>query len=202
MPIENLIAFTGALALAAAIPGPGMLGLIGWTLGRGTSAAFGYVLGLLCGDLIYLCLAAAGLAALAETMGEAFLVIKLAGGAYLIWMGVKLWRSHPTGDIVADEKGISRSALVAGLTTTLANPKTIIFYMGIMPMVVDMHAMTPGVLAELAGLAVIVLSLVCLPYAVAAHRARRLMRSPRALARLNKGAGVALIGVGATVAAS
>jgi threonine/homoserine/homoserine lactone efflux protein len=202
MSIESLFAFSLALGIAALIPGPGILGLLGWTLGRGGRAAFGYSVGLILGDLTYLCLAVGGLAALAETMGEAFLVVKLAGAAYLIWMGVKIWRSSSLSADAEAKKGSLLAAGAAGLTTTLSNPKTIVFYMGVMPMVLDLHGLTLAMVAELMIAATIVLTLVLIPYALAANRARTVIRSQKAMARLNKGAGAVLIGAGAAVAAS
>jgi threonine/homoserine/homoserine lactone efflux protein len=202
MSLESLIAFSVALGIAGFIPGPGILGLLGWTLGRGGKAALGYSIGLILGDLTYLLFAVAGLAALAETMGEAFLVVKLAGAAYLIWMGIKLWRSATGGNEMVSQQGTPLSAGIAGLTTTLSNPKTIVFYMGVMPMVLDIHGLTLGMVAELMVATVVVLTLVLVPYAFAANKARKLIRSPKAMGRLNKGAGAVLVGAGAAVAAT
>lgn len=203
MSLDSLLAFAGALLLAAVIPGPGILGLLGWTLGKGKRAAVGYAIGLVIGDMTYLALAVLGLAALAQTMGEAFLLVKIAGGLYLAYMGIKIWRSRPTqGNTQLNREGSLMAAVLGGLTTTLANPKTIVFYMGIMPLVVDMHAITVPIFFELAAITATVLIAVVTPYALAANKARRMIQTPQAMARLNKGAGAAMVSAGTAVVVS
>jgi threonine/homoserine/homoserine lactone efflux protein len=91
-----LIAFAAALAVAVALPGPGIFAVVSCALGRGLRDALALIAGIVVGDLIYFAFAVLGMAALARSMGELFAVVKLAGAAYLIWLGVKLWRPRPS----------------------------------------------------------------------------------------------------------
>ena len=113
----------------------GIFAVVSCAIGRGLREALALICGMVIGDLIYFTLAVLGLAALAHTMGEFFIVVKLAGAGYLIWLGVKLWRQPPAamaadGD-VAPQRGFQRS-LLGGLMVTIGNPKAIGFYAGLL----------------------------------------------------------------------
>lgn len=86
--IAPFLAYAAALGIAAFIPGPGVAGLVGQSLGNGLRASLFFLAGLALGDLVYLAVAVAGLAALAEIFAEALLVVKILGGAYLVYLGV------------------------------------------------------------------------------------------------------------------
>ncbi len=205
MQTHDVLVYAGTILVAAVIPGPGVLALVGCTLGRGMRAGAAYCIGLLAGDLIYLLLAVGGLAALAKTMGQAFFLVKLAGAAWLVWLGIQAWRSASQArgmEVAALKAPQTRRSAMLGLTTTLANPKTIVFYMGIMPMVVDMAHLTLPDVGTLAVVTVIMLVLALTPYVVLAGRARHLFRSAKATRRLARGSGAILVGAGAGVALS
>ena len=203
MPIETILAFSLALLVAAAIPGPGVLALVGRALGSGFWPAVPMGLGMVCGDLTLLSAAIFGLAALAQQLGGLFMVVKLLGAAYLIYMGWRLWQAPAGGDAVVAVKaaGFWRMYL-AGLTITLGNPKTLAFYLALLPTVIDLAAVTALGFVELCVIVVAILSAVLLVYAAAAARARALIVDGRAVRLLNRGSGTILIGAGAAVAAS
>ncbi len=203
MPIESLIAYTGAIIIAAAIPGPGILALLGCALGKGSKMAFGFLIGMILGDMVYLNLAVAGLAALAQTMGDTFFVVKLLGATYLIFLGISLWRSADkaaeTSTQAINTNQLHRATFF-GFTTTLGNPKTIVFYMGVMPMVIDMNGLVLADVALLNTVNIFALFLALSPYIFAATKARKLLKSTTAVRRMNKGSGAVLIGAGGAVA--
>jgi threonine/homoserine/homoserine lactone efflux protein len=134
----TLIAFTAALALAAASPGPGIIAVVAKALGSGFRGAFPMVLGLVLGDLSYLTFAAFGLAALAQSFGTVFVVVKWLGAAYLAWLAVRLWTAEPAAARfgAAAATGAWRTFL-GGLALTLGNPKVMIFYLALLPSLVD-----------------------------------------------------------------
>ncbi|MCW9035828.1 MAG: LysE family translocator [Alphaproteobacteria bacterium] len=203
MPIESLAAYTGAIIIAAMIPGPGVLALVGCALGRGSKMASGFLIGMIFGDMVYLNLAAAGLAALAQTMGEAFFVVKLLGAAYLIFLGITLWRAaskKAEGPAQTINTHQLHKATLFGFTTTLGNPKTMVFYMGVMPMVIDMNTLVLSDVALLNTVNIFALIIALSPYIFAASRARKLLKSQTAVKRMNKGSGAVLIGAGGAVA--
>jgi threonine/homoserine/homoserine lactone efflux protein len=205
MPVESLIAFTIALAIAAALPGPGIVGVVARSLGFGFRAGLFMVFGLILGDLTFLMASLFGLTLLAQQLGELFLLVKLAGAAYLLYLGWKLWRAPaaPIGTTaVAGLREPPLRSLASGLLLTLGNPKTMVFYLAILPTVIDTHGVTPLAVVELAGIVVAVLLAVLTVYVAAAARARRFFTSSRAMRRLNRGSGLIMIGAAAGVAAS
>ena len=96
------------------------------------------VIGILVGDLVFLMLAIYGLSAIAETMGDLFVVVKYLGGAYLIWFGLGLWRARSTTVEVEEIQETSWvSNFLCGLTITLGDPKAILFYLSFLPAFLD-----------------------------------------------------------------
>ena len=144
MTLAGFIAYSGALALAAAIPGPGVTALVARALGSGFRSALFMSLGLVLGDLTYLTAVVLGLALVAQTFGMVFLVVKWAGVAYLAWLAWTFWTSGITAEKVEARKGKGGfvASFLAGLTVTLGNPKTMIFYLAITPTIVDLETIT------------------------------------------------------------
>ncbi|NHF73495.1 LysE family translocator [Paracoccus xiamenensis] len=182
-----LFSYAAALAVAAAIPGPGVAALVGQALGNGLRPAMFFLAGIALGDVAWLTVAVAGLAALAQVFAGALLVIKLMGGAYLVWLAWKFWTTDAS--IVRAQGARSQDGLrsmLAGFTLTLGNPKTIIFYMALLPAVLDLRQVHPTEWSLLALLTVLVLFAVLSPYAVLSAKARGMMKSSTALARINR----------------
>ena len=126
MHLSILLAFSIALAITVAVPGPGIFAVVSCAIGRGLRESLALICGMVIGDLAYFTLAVLGLAALAHSMGEFFIVVKLAGAGYLIWLGVKLWRSP--SEVMSDAKvdalqphGFKRTVL-GGFMVTIAQP--------------------------------------------------------------------------------
>lgn len=211
LDLPTILSLAIAMALFGASPGPGIFAVVSRALSSGFGNAMLLTFGLILGDLTWLTLPASGMSMIADMMGDFFIVLKIGGGLYLAWMGIKAWRapaeqghfgpSHPSGDGF-DNTRQSRTGgtLLAGLAVTLSNPKAILFYMAILPTVLDLNAISTSGLIT-AGLIVgVVLALVCAAYAFLASRARRILQSPRAIRLMNRISGTLLIGVGAWVA--
>ena len=203
MTLAGFIAYSGALALAAAIPGPGVTALVARALGSGFRSALFMSLGLILGDLAYLTAVVLGLAIVAQTFGMVFLVVKWAGVAYLAWLAWTFWTSGITTENVEARKGKSGffASFLAGLTLTLGNPKTMIFYLAITPTIVDLKTITFADYGVLALLTVLVLLVVLVPYLALAAKARWFLKTPRALRALNRTAATFMIGAAAAIAA-
>lgn len=203
MTLAGFIAYSGALALAAAIPGPGVTALVARALGSGFRSALFMALGLVVGDLTYLTAVVLGLAFVAQTFGTVFLVIKWAGVAYLAWLAWSFWTSGITPETVEARraKGGLFGSFLSGLTVTLGNPKTMIFYMAITPTIVDLASITAGDYGLLVVCTVLVLLVVLIPYLALAAKARWFLKTPRALKALNRTAAAFLAGAAAAIAA-
>lgn len=202
MTLAGFIAYSGALAVAAAIPGPGVTALVARALGSGFRSSLFMAFGLVLGDLTYLTAAVLGLAFIAQTFGTVFLVIKWLGVAYLAWLAWGFWSSGITPEIVEARKGKggAPASLLAGLTVTLGNPKTMIFYLALTPTLVDLRTITATDFGMLAACTVVVLLIVLVPYLALAAKARWFLQTPRALKALNRTAAGFMAGAAAAIA--
>lgn len=202
MTLAGLLVFAAAYALAVASPGPGIAAVVGQVLGRGIRTAPSLIAGILTGDLIWFTCAALGLAALAQAYAGVFLAIKWVGVAYLVFLAWKMWTSPVDAlQASADRKDISHGQLfISGLSLTLGNPKAIAFFMALLPAIVDLAQLSVAGFAEVALLIAIILPTVLLGYALFAHAARGVFRSPRAMKTLNRVSGTAIAGAAAAIA--
>ena len=204
MHLSVLLAFSLALAITVAVPGPGIFAVVSCAIGRGFRESLALICGMVIGDLIYFTLAVLGLAALAHTMGEFFVIVKLAGAGYLIWLGVKLWRSPPAAMTEAGEnapqRGFKRS-LLGGLMVTIGNPKAIGFYAGLLPTLINLDKLSVGETVAMEGIVVLMVGGIPAIYAYAAASSRRFFHRPARMQALQRTAGTMMIGAGVSVAA-
>src|SRR5215207_6682700 len=141
----GLLIFSSVYLLAVATPGPGVAAVIARSLARGTQGAAAFIAGFLIGDLIWFAVAATGLAALAQTAQLVFVVIKYAGAVYLLYLAYRLWTAPPAvaSDNARVDTGQKPLQLFLGsLALTLANPKTAIFFLALLPTVVRLEELT------------------------------------------------------------
>ncbi|MFC3071684.1 LysE family translocator [Shinella pollutisoli] len=201
MTIAVLIAYCGALFIAAVIPGPGITAIVARALGSGFRPTFFMGLGLILGDMIYLTAVILGLAFIAQTFTTAFMLIKIAGAAYLGYIAWKLWTSGllPENIEASRQTGLGMSFL-SGLLVTLGNPKTMLFYVALVPTLVDLESIGLDEYGVLIAATFVVLLVVLVPYIALASRARLLLREPRALRRMNRIAAGILAGTAAWIA--
>lgn len=203
MDLHTLIAFAATFFVFAASPGPDNMTILARTVSNGAASGLAYGLGTVTGILIFLVLAAFGLSALASEMGWAMTVLRYAGAAYLVWMGIRMWTAPvvlPSGRPIA-EAGDLRRGFLAGVVLNLGNPKMPLFYIALLPNVVGPN-LTWQTAASLAGVILLVEAVVIGGHVVLAGRARRLLRNPQAVRRLNRGSGAAMIGAGVAVVAT
>jgi threonine/homoserine/homoserine lactone efflux protein len=199
MTLTSLLAYAGALFIAAAIPGPGMTAIVARALGSGFRETFFMGLGLVLGDLVYLTAVILGLAFVAQTFTLAFLVIKILGALYLGYIAWKLWtRGLMAQNVEANSARTSPNmAFLSGLLVTLGNPKTMLFYVALVPTLIDLGAVGVAEYLVLVVTTFVVLLAVLIPYILLASRARQFLQRPRALRIVNRAAASML---GATAA--
>jgi len=197
--LTSLLTYAAALAIAVAIPGPGIAALVGQTLGNGLRASWAFLAGIALGDIVYLTIAIAGLAAVAQVFAGVFIVIKLAGGAYLLYLAVRFWTSKAgLTRVEGARKTNGLQAVMGGFAITMSNPKAIVFYLALLPSVIDLENVGIGEWAGLVVVTALVLLVVLSPYAVLASRAQQIMRRSGALVMLNRIA-AAIIGAAGLV---
>ena len=201
MDLLTLSAFAITYAIVCAVPGPGVAAIVARGLGGGFRGAVPMVLGILVGDLVYLSFAAFGLAAIATYFSAIFVVIRYLSAAYLLYIAWKFWSARPGSEQVGP-KSEQRwwRTLLAGLSLTLGNPKTIVFYLALLPTVVPLDKKTALGFLELAALVIVELLAIGLAYAALAARARDFFRSPVAIRRLNRfTGGILALAAGAVI---
>jgi len=202
MTLTGLLTFCAVYALAVGTPGPGIAAVIARSLAHGFKGAPAFVAGFIAGDLTWFAIAATGLAALAKTAETVFVVIKWAGVIYLLYLAWKLWTAPAERVAVADndERQHGWRAFAASLMLTLANPKAILFFLALLPTVVDLASMNVVRFVEISLAIVIVMPGVLFTYVFLAARARELFTTPKAVRRLNRSSGVAMAGAAVIVA--
>lgn len=202
MSFYGLLTFCAVYALAVATPGPGIAAIIARSLAHGFKGAPAFVAGFIIGDLVWFAIAATGLAALAKTAETVFVAIKWAGVLYLLFLAWKLWTAPAERVAVAEDDGRQHGwrAFAASLMLTLANPKAILFFLALLPTVVDLASMNLLSFVEISLAIAIVLPAVLFSYVFLAARARELFTTPKAVRRLNRSSGVAMAGAAVVIA--
>jgi threonine/homoserine/homoserine lactone efflux protein len=201
MELIGLLAFSGAYFLAVASPGPGVAAVIARALGHGLKGSPAFIAGFVLGDLIWFTCAATGLAVIATAYAPLFLLIKYAGAAYLLFLAYKMWTApvaSVTGEAPKDDSPFK--LFLGSLALTLGNPKVMVFFLAILPTVVDLKTLSVLGFAELALIIVAIISSVLMGYALLAARARHLITSPKALRVVNRTSGAALAAAAVAVA--
>ena len=201
--MEQLVFLSFALVLMVAVisPGPAIAALVARIMARGTDGIVAFCAGLVLGDLIWLCCAMFGLAALAALFQPVFMIVKYCGAAYLLFLACKLWRDSGAPVNAEPVRGQGLQLFGAALLLSLGNPKIMLFYLALMPTLIDLTRLTVADMAELAAIVALVVSVVLAGYVVLAAHARRMFTSPRALRTVNRTAGVAMAGAAAAIVA-
>ena len=202
MSFEIWLAFVAASAVVVIIPGPTVLLVVSYALGQGWRAALPMAIGVALGDFTAMTLSLLGIGALLMASATVFTLVKWAGAAYLVYLGIKLFRAG--GTLEAEPRSASAPGLKmlahAWLVTSL-NPKGILFFVAFFPHFVNPSApFLPHVLI-LQATFLVMATANAFAYAAFASRARRLVRNDRVIAAGNKAGVAVLIGAGvATVA--
>lgn len=203
--IGNLTAYAVASFVLIAIPGPSVLFVIGRALALGRGPAMAGVLGNAFGVYVVAVLVAFGLGAIVQRSDSAFLVVKLSGGVYLVWLGIKAIRHRHNIGTTLDVNlphTSRRQAVRQGFLVGVANPKALIIFGAVLPQFVDRsagHVPEQMLLLSMVsfGIALISDSL----WVIAAGAVRSWFAvSPRRLAAVGGAGGLAMIGVGLSVA--
>lgn len=198
MPIEPELYAAFVLATVALIllPGPIVTLVIANSLAYGTRTGVMTSLGASFGNLILAAAGAAGLVAALSYLGDVFEVIRWAGAAYLIWLGIKAWREEP--HTLDDTKPMRKSSTVfaQGIVVALTNPKTIIFYAAFFPQFINPVAPAAPQLALLAVTFVVLATILDTGYALLAGRLRVYMADVKRAKIKNRLTGALLIGTG------
>ena len=213
MSLELYLSFVLATMVVLTIPGPTVILVVSYALVHGWRSALASVAGVGLGDLTSVTLSLIGLGAVLAVSATLFTVLKWIGAAYLVWLGIKLWRSRPEISAASDAAGTMdpgaaaarraqrRTMFTRAWVVTSLNPKAIAFYVAFMPHFVAPDAPVVPQLVLLGATFVILGMINALLYAVFASGVRRGLRSEQALTWVNRIGGSCLIGAGLMTAA-
>lgn len=202
MDAHLLIAFAATFFVFAASPGPDNVTIVAKTVANGPRSGIAYGLGTVAGILVYLGLAAFGLSLIASEMSLLMTGLRYLGGAYLIWMGIKLWTQKPaTAEMQTElQKNDVIQLFATGFALNLGNPKMPLFYLALLPNFVTADFGMPEYVA-LAMTIVAVEIVVIGTHVWMAQRAKSLLRRPSVVRKTNRVTGLFLAGAGvATIA--
>jgi threonine/homoserine/homoserine lactone efflux protein len=202
---ELLIAFVVTTTLFAYIPGPAMLYATAQTVARGRWSGLMASLGIHLGGYVHVAAAAAGLSVLFHAVPVLYLVVKFAGAAYLVWLGISLFRAKAQADgaLQEIEPKSGRRAFLESVTVEILNPKTALFFLAFLPQFIDASASLPVwvqflVLGTIVNLMFSSADIVCV--LLAGALITRLRRSSRAQRLMQRAGGAMLVGLGAHLA--
>lgn len=198
MSTELWLAFVAASAILLIIPGPTILTVISYSIAHGRRATPAVVPGVALGDSTALVVSLIGLGALLAASAAAFTVIKLAGGLYLLYLGIRMLRAGITSTGLATRPAPDsrRRMFLNTYVVTALNPKSIMFFVAFLPQFVNRSADVPQQLWLLAATFVTMAALNSSMYSVFAASAHRLLSSARAQRRLNLAGGSLLSAAG------
>lgn len=202
--ISNFSLFFVSVLLLNATPGPDTAYIIGRSIAQGRSAGIVSALGISAGCCLHAIASALGLSAILAASANAFMLIKLAGGAYLIYLGIRMMRSKPAGATVGDIRDVRslRTIFWQATLTNVLNPKVILFFLAFIPQFVRTDAPQKTLAFLLLGLAFSVISLgwnsgTAL---LSGTLSRRAGRNPHARRWLERIVGASFVGLGAKLA--
>jgi len=198
---HSYLIYCGLYAVVIVMPGPGVVAMVARALGGGFRTCIPAAAGTVVGDLIWMTLSAFGLALVAQAMGHFFLIVKLAGAAYLVWMGYKYWTA-PVGEMPEIVAAGTRQSFVSQLSVTLGNPKAMAFFLALLPTVIDLSRLNAVGYLQLCAATAVLIPSIMLAYAAMAARVRALLTSRRARKSINRTAAVVMAGAGVGVAVS
>ncbi|WP_246795350.1 LysE family translocator [Burkholderia perseverans] len=204
MGVSSLLVLAVALVVTTGSPGPSVAALVARVMTEGLREVLPFLAAMWLGEALRLTCAVAGLSVLARTFALAFLVLKFAGIAYLLWLAVRMWFAP----VVVQDRALPRGQsplrrFAAGLTVTPGNPKFMVFSLALLPTLVDLSRTGPLAWFELT-LTMLVMLMVLLAvdfgWALLAVRARRLLRSRRAVRIANRTSATMMAGTAAVMA--
>ncbi len=203
MPLDTWLTFVAASTALLLIPGPTILLVLSYALSKGRSVALASAAGVALGDLVAMSASLAGLGALVMASAAMFSALKWVGAAYLVWLGVKLLRSAPSGGLNAVAAGPevgARAVFAHAAVVTVLNPKSIAFFIAFVPQFVQSDAALMPQFAILIATFVGLAAVNALAYALMADRLRRYVARPGFITNITRVGGLTLIGMGLVTA--
>jgi threonine/homoserine/homoserine lactone efflux protein len=197
----TLAVFAVASLALAVVPGPAVLYIVAQSVHGGRRAGVVSAFGILTGGMFHVLAAVIGLSAVLAASAEAFTAVKLAGAAYLVYLGVRTLMSRDDRIAGRDAEPDLASTYRRGVIVNILNPKTALFFLAFLPQFVDPDGSTRGQLAVLGLTFVAIALLTDLAWALAAGTAGAVLRRSRFFLRVQRYvSGTIFVGLGALAA--
>jgi threonine/homoserine/homoserine lactone efflux protein len=201
MDFGALLLFAGALLLNAGTPGPSVAALVARVVTRGPGSVLPFLAAMWIGEGLWLTAAVLGLSYVAQTCHWAFVILKYAGVAYLVYLAYRMWTASANLEGRTIPEADSAWALFgSGMAVTLGNPKVTGFYLALLPSIVDLAHISIIGWTELTVVMLAVLIAVDLAWVSTASYARDWLRSARAVRIANRVGGTAMGGAAVAIA--
>jgi threonine/homoserine/homoserine lactone efflux protein len=203
MSLEIWVAFVIAAMIVLIIPGPTILLVISQAISHGRGAVIPLVAGVTLGDFTAMTLSLLGLGAILATSAALFSVLKFIGAAYLVYLGIRLWRLDPEKHKIhfTTNKPSNRSLFKGTFIVTALNPKSIAFFVVFLPQFINPQSRTLSQLVILVTTFISLATINAALYGFFAGHIRDSMNSPRVHRWLNRCGGSVLIATGVFTAA-
>lgn len=201
MDFTMLGLFAAALLVAAGSPGPSIAALVARVISGGFRSVIPFLAAMWIGEALWLTAAVLGLGVIAAKFYLVFSIIKYMGVAYLLYLAWRMWTAPAeVKEGALPQSGSAFRMFITGLAVTLGNPKIMMFYMALLPSIIDLRSVSAIGLGELILTAILVLMVVDFAWAFAAHGARAWLKSPRAVRIANRSSAAAMGGAALMIA--
>lgn len=202
MSLEVWFTFVVASAALLAVPGPVVMLLFSYTLGHGRSVSWAAIPGVILGDFVAMTVSLMGAGAVLSASATLFFVMKIGGAAYLIWLGISIWRSEakPMEMKVSSERQSRTTVFKQAFLVTAFNPKDIVFFVAFLPQFINpaSSAMPQLVTIEVTFLTMVAISTSL--WILLSGKLRASLKKPSSLKLINRLGAACLIGAGTLTA--
>jgi threonine/homoserine/homoserine lactone efflux protein len=198
----NFWLFLVAALIIAAVPGPGIFYVAARTLSEGRASGFASTAGTALGGLIHVIAGSLGISAIILASAELFAAVKFVGALYLVWLGIRTFRSAGRFRPLASEAVGERRAFRDGVLVEALNPKTAAFFLAFIPQFLDPSAASPTLQFIMLGAISVALNTLAdvLVVLMTSVTRTQLIGRPRLMRRLTQGSGVFIAGLGLSLA--
>ncbi len=202
MSVPALAIFALALIVDAGSPGPTVAALVSLVMPTGLRDVLPFLIALWLGEAVWLTLTVAGLAVVAQTFGTLFLIVRYVGVVYLFYLAWTMWHAPATSRTTPTPSGQRPWRMfVAGLLVSIGNPKNVVFYLALLPTIIDIASVGVSGWFELIATMLVTLAAIDLSWSCAAVQARRLLANGRAMRVANRVSATLMAGAATLVAA-
>ncbi len=200
MTLGALLVFSGIYTVFVFSPGPAVAAVMARASSVGAGRTIPFIIGIVSGDVIWFSLTALGLAALTVNFSFLFIIIKYAGVIYLFYLAYGIWTSPTKMSYQSATKGEGVKSYFGGLFLCLGNPKAIIFFVSILPNVLDMSSISLYPFLQVSCLIIIILTSCLIFYAALANHVRKFMKSPYIMRVINQCTSAVMAGAAILIA--